>query len=150
MDNEGIKDNKIEDEEAVLAALERYKKENKKFREERDAAQARVQELEGDDSANKWKRRTIEAEAKNRLIASGIKDSDRLMKYLDVENVEVDDDGNLKGLDDAIDGMKKDFPELFDPKRQVGGKADGFANDEANAETSTSELQAQRLLSRTG
>lgn len=140
----------IEDPAAVLAALERYKKENQKFREERDAAQARVQELEGDDTATKWKRRTVEAEAKNRLMAAGIKETDRLVKYIDVEGVEVDDEGGLKGLDDAIEGIKKDFPELFDPKRQVGGKADTFADDPADKENSTSEMQAQRLLSRTG
>lgn len=136
----------IEDPKAVLDALERYKKENKKFREERDAALARVDELESDDAAEKWKRRTVESEVKNRLMAAGVKDTDRLIKYVDVEGVDVGEDDSLTGIDDAIKALKEDFPELFDPKRQVGGKGDTFADNPANTQKSTSEMQAERLL----
>mgnify|MGYP001120034731 CR=1 FL=1 len=40
----------------------------------------------------------------------------RMLKLLDLDNVEVDSDGEVDGLQDQIDELKKDFPEFF--KRQ--------------------------------
>ncbi|MFN2637838.1 MAG: phage scaffolding protein [Gemmatimonadaceae bacterium] len=40
----------------------------------------------------------------------------RMLKLLDLDSVEVDSDGDIEGLQDQIDELKKDFPEFF--KRQ--------------------------------
>jgi hypothetical protein len=37
----------------------------------------------------------------------------RALKLMDVEDVEIDDDGEVLGLEDAIDELKAEFPELF-------------------------------------
>lgn len=37
----------------------------------------------------------------------------RVLKFLDLDSVEVDSDGEVDGLTDQIDELKKDFPEFF-------------------------------------
>lgn len=137
----------IEDPKAVLAALERYKKEAKDNREAKEALEKRVTELESDDSLTKMQARIVSTEAKNRLLAEGVKDPDRILKYLKSENVKVTDDG-LEGLDDVLTEVKKDFPELFDPKRRVGGGADGANKELPPQPKSATERQAEILLGR--
>lgn len=44
------------------------------------------------------------------------KNLSRILKLIDMDNVSVDDDGEVDGLTDEIDELKKDFPEFF--KRQ--------------------------------
>ncbi len=41
---------------------------------------------------------------------------DRMLKLLDLDDIQVDSDGEIDGLQDQIDELKKDFPEFF--KRQ--------------------------------
>jgi poly-D-alanine transfer protein DltD len=139
-------DGTIRDPQAVLAALERYKQEAQKNREERDIAQQRVSELESDETANKFKERMVQTEAKSRLMALGIKEPERLVKYIDTKTIELDGD-EIKGLDEAISGVRTDFPELFDVKKRAGGIE--RTNDENTTQRSTSELQAAKMLGKT-
>lgn len=136
----------IEDPKAVLAALDKAKKEAKQFREERDALQVKVAELESDDTLTKMQQRIVKTEAKSRLIADGVKDPDRILKYLNAEGVKVTDEG-IEGLDDVLTTVRKDFPELFDKKRQVGGGADSADRSSSPVSKSVTELQAEALLS---
>lgn len=140
-----------EDTTEVQAELERLRKalkdanaEAKSNREAKEALETRVQELESDETVTKMQRRIVSTEAKNRLLAEGVKDPDRVLKYLKSENVKVTDDG-LEGLDDVLKEVKADFPELFDAKRRAGGKADIFANETAPTKKTSSEIQAEML-----
>ncbi len=134
-----------EELDSMSAALERYKKENQKFREQRDEYKAAA---ESGEAAEKFKTRTIAAEAKLALKGLGLNEPDRIVKYLDTSNVSFNDDGELTVLDESIDNVKKDFPELFDVKRRVGGKADGAANSPSNVKKSASQMQADLVLGR--
>lgn len=136
----------IDDPKAVLAALDKAKKEAKQFREERDALQVKVAELESDDTLTKMQQRIVKTEAKSRLIADGVKDPDRILKYLNAEGVKVTDDG-IEGLDDVLTTVRKDFPELFDKKRQVGGGADSSDKSANPVSKTVTERQAEALLS---
>lgn len=133
--------------EKMRAALERYKTENKKFREQRDEYKAQVDKgVANDETLSKFKARTLRAEAKLRLQSQGIKDTDRLTKYLDFDGVSINDNDEIEGLDEKIESLKGDFPELFDPKRRVGGQIDSAERPEPTGAKSATELQAARLL----
>lgn len=134
-----------EDIDKMESALERYKKENKKFREERDEYKAQAEAGEANEV---FKSAALKAEAKLQLGTLGIKDPDRIVKYLDLSGVSFDEEGKLVGLDTSIESVKNDFPELFDAKRRVGGKIDAAADNPANVAKSASQLQAEMLMNR--
>lgn len=90
-----------------------------------------------------FKERYVKAEAKARLGTN----AERLLKLVDLSEVEVDDDFNLKGLDEAIEAAKEDFPELFDPKRQASS-IDAGDKRETKRNLTASEKQAAALLGR--
>lgn len=37
----------------------------------------------------------------------------RLMRLVDIDSLDVDDDGSVSGLDSAVDDLRRDYPELF-------------------------------------
>ena len=137
-----IEDLTQEDIDKMEGALERYKKENQKFRTERDEYKALA---EAGEVNEKFKTAALHAEAKLKLSSLGIKEPDRIVKYLSFDGVDLNDDG-IVGLDKSIETVKTDFPELFDAKRRVGGKIDAAADTSVNVAKSASERQAQALL----
>lgn len=134
-----------EDVDNMQKALDDFKKENEKFRKQRDEYKAAV---ESNEVNSTLKERALKAEAKLKLADSGIKDPDRIVKYLKFDGVDFDDEGNLTGLDDSINTVKTDFPELFDARRRVAGKADAAATGDVKVEKSTTDMQVDRLFSR--
>jgi hypothetical protein len=86
----------------------------------REAKQSGADEITG-----KYKGLIVRTEAKSMLLAAGLKQAPaRFVRMIDLDEVEVDDDGTISGLEDQIDGIKTDFPELFpdeddeEPKRR--------------------------------
>lgn len=134
-----------EDIDKMEAALERYKKENQKFRTERDEYKAQA---EAGEVNEKFKARALQAEAKLRLNAQGVKDPDRIVKYLKFDGVDFDEADGFKGLDESIETVKTDFPELFDAKRRVGGKVDAAATGDVRTEKSVTDMQVDSLFKR--
>lgn len=126
-------------------AVDRYKKENQKFREERDNYKAQAEAGEVNEG---FKTRALQAEAKLRLNANGVKDPDRIIKYLKFDTVEFDEKEGFKGLDESIETVRTDFPELFDAKRRVGGKIDAAATGDVKTEKSVTDMQVDKLFSR--
>lgn len=110
------------EKQTMQKALDKYKGENQKYRED----------IQNDEHVKTFKERAVKAEAKLALQAQGIKNPDRVLKFLSLDGVDFDDEGNLAGLSDKIDEAKAELPELFDQKRQVGGKGDIFASDKAD------------------
>lgn len=103
-------------------------------------------EAKSDDEVSKWKERALKAEAKTTLEAQGIKNAERILKYLNLEGVDFDEDGNLTGLDDKVTEVKTDFPELFDTKRRAGrNSADIHDQNPPKRELSPSELQVAAI-----
>lgn len=62
-----------------------------------------------------WKPRVVKSAARASLISAGADESrvTRLLAMIDVGDCDVDDDGDVVGLDEQIDSLKDDLPELF-------------------------------------
>lgn len=131
--------------EKVRKALAAANAEAKTYREAKEALETRVQELESDDAAALWKSKAINTAVKAALKDQGVKDMDRIFKVLDLEGVDLDDKDALVGFDEKVAATKKDWPELFDAKRRVGGGADIFTEGEPKTQMTPTELQVARL-----
>lgn len=93
------------------------------------------------------------AEARGALRAAGVPAA-RVAKavgLLSLEDVDVDDDGAVDGLDEAIDELKKEWPELF-PKgtprarRRVAGDKDATGKAGPRKKYTATELQVAAAL----
>lgn len=109
----------VKDPQGLLRSYRRVTSEAKQHREAKEALEAKIAELEGDEGIARWKSRAIKTEVRSALKEQGIKDPSRIMEFLSLEGVDIDNDDKLVGLDDAITALKKKLPELFNTKRQV-------------------------------
>lgn len=67
----------------------------------------------------------------------------RVMKLIDLDEIDVDDDGSISGVEDQVKAIKRDYPELFTKK---GGKAiDAGAGSGANAGQEPRTKSADKL-----
>lgn len=126
------------------------KKGKKDDADEPDADELRA-EVENE-VGGKWKAATVRTAARSALTAAGLMGKpDRLLRLLDLDDIEIDfdDDGDLDidGLDEQIADLKKDYPHLFQKKK---GKLDAAAGrDDRGSDgkrKSASEIQAEQLL----
>lgn len=136
----------IKDPAAVLAALERAKNDAKKFREEKELTEKEFAEF-------KSKAEILAAKLKqdqviDTLKKNGIKNGEALLKYIKMNEIELTDEYQIAGLETQLDTLKTDFPELFNPKNIVAGKADGGVSAPLDAKPDASELQARMVLGR--
>lgn len=134
-----------EDVDKMQNRLDESKAEAKKFREQRDEFKAAA---EGNEANKGLKERALRAEAKLAVAGLGVKDPDRIVKYLNLEGVDFDEEGKVTGLDTSIDAVKGDFPELFDAKRRVGGQIDAATGNPVRAEKSVTDMQVDKLFNR--
>ena len=147
-DNGGVA---INDPQAVLKALNKANTEAKTYREnletvksQLETAKTRITELENGE--NPYKALAIKAQVRLALNEQGVKDQDRILRFLDLNGIDLDEQGNLVGLDDKLDTLKTDLPELFDVKRKVANKADAFTGGDAKVTKSLTEQQVDQLL----
>ncbi len=141
VNNEAVE---IKDPRAVLDALDRAKNDAKKFREEKEQLEMEFNNqmtLLGKYSGQLLKEKTIQ-----NIQKMGISNPDRLLKYIQMDKLEFDENFDVKGLEDQVSAIKTDFPELFDPKLLVAGKADSADAVIVNAQLSVSDRQARMLL----
>lgn len=134
----------IKDPAAVLAALDRAKKDAKQFREEKEALEAKVAQYEQDNA--KFSGKLLREKVIQEISKTWVGNHERLLKYLKFETLSFDDELNIVGLDDQMKELKKDFPELFDPKLLVAGKADSADAKSVDKIVSTSERLAKVAL----
>ena len=135
---------RIEDPAAVLGALERAKAEAKRFREEKE-------KLEGDlentnQAAAKFSAKLLEEKVKSKLESNGLKDPSRFLRFVDFNQLYLDDTNEVVGFEDQFASLKQDLPEIFDAKLRVGGQADTAASTVVNTRISATELQARQIL----
>jgi hypothetical protein len=157
-----------EEWKATQDALKKANSEAKGFRTKlRNARKATAGESSSDqqEATDKviaqWKPRLVRSEARAQLASAGAKKSalTRLARMIDIDEVEVDDDGEVSGIDDLIEELKDDLPELFrdeddddEPaprrKRRLGKTDAGAKGSGGNgAKTlSSSERQAKAIL----
>jgi hypothetical protein len=134
----------IKDPKAVLDALDRAKKDAKQFRLEKEELEKQLSLATQTSSAVKSK--LLNQMITQHLAGLGIQNSDRLMKYIKAESLILTDDFELEGLDEQINSIKADFPELFDPKLLVGGKADSAHSTPVKQPMTASQKQALLVL----
>lgn len=111
---------------------------------------AEARAAEAQKAAERYKPVAIRSEAKDLLTDAGYKFGraedrdrrlDRALKLIDMEQVELDDDGTVLGLEDEIDRLKDDWPELF---------ADEDAEEEPPVRKPAGRRPARRINGRTG
>lgn len=81
----------------------------------------------------KWKPLVVRAAARTAFVEAGLvlpkKNPDgamaRVLKLLDVDDLEIGDDGQVDGLREQVEEIRADFPELFATARSRTGRVDG-------------------------
>lgn len=126
--------------------------------DEAEAALEAAREEAAAAAEQKLKPVVVNAAAKAALLAAGLnttgdKTMKRLLRTLDLADIDIDDDGEVSGLDEQIDGIKEAFPDLFKkdepaaPAKVRAPRLDaaGKNNTPARPKT-TGELYAQQIL----
>lgn len=146
LDGTSTESAEIKDPAAVLAALDRAKKDAKQFREEKEALEAEIDKYRNENA--KYSGKLLREKVMQQLAELKLANTDRLFKYLKLEQLSFDEELNIVGLEDQIKEIKQDFPELFDPKLLVAGKADSADSTPVDRKISASERQAMAVLGR--
>ncbi len=109
----------LESERAIkkeqASEIRRLKRELKAAQEKTpDDVDSQKLVAEGDKRGSEFKDIAVRKEATLGLTEAGAKVSTaRLIKLLDLADVEIDDNGNVDGLADAISELKEESPEFF-------------------------------------
>ena len=146
LDGTSTESAEIKDPVAVLAALDRAKKDAKQFREEKEALEVEIDKYRNENA--KYSGKLLREKVMQQLAELKLANTDRLFKYLKLDELSFDEELNIVGLEDQIKGIKEDFPELFDPKLLVAGKADSADSTPVDRKISASERQAMAVLGR--
>ena len=66
----------------------------------------------------RWKKRVVRQAAKAALLEAGLTgDATKMARLVDEDDVDVDDDGEISdGLEEQIESIKEDYPDLFEDK----------------------------------
>lgn len=136
----------IEDPKAVLSALERAKSDAKKFREEKEELSKILEERDG--LVEKYVDTLLKEKVSKKIVEEGIKDPERLLKFIDLKSLNLDENFNIIGFEDQIETLKNDLPEIFDAKLRVGGQGDTAVKATVSTQYSATQLQAAKILGR--
>lgn len=142
MSEEVQNDNEIRDPQALLKAHEQLKADFKSLKSQHETLQAQA-ETAGTD--NPWKARALKAETMVELNKRGIKNVN-IAKYINTDDLDLDEEGNIAGLSERIDAAASEFPEIFDVKRSVGGKIDSFKSTPVTDSRSVTDLQLDKVF----
>jgi hypothetical protein len=142
---EGTSD-EIRDPKAVLEALDKAKAEAKKFRLEKEALEQQITETSA--KASQVQSRLMMEKINKHLSSLGIQHGEKLNKYLKMDSLSLTDDFEVAGLDEQIADLKTDFPELFDPKFIVAGKADTGVTTSVEIPKTATDLQVKQILNK--
>ena len=134
----------LNDPKAVLAALDRAKNDAKKFREEKERLEIDLNS--SNQKIAEFSGKLLKEKVAQRLSAEGLKEPKRFIKYLDTLKLEFDENLEVTGLDEQLEQLKADLPEIFDAKLRVGGQADTSLKATINTQYSATQLQAAKIL----
>jgi hypothetical protein len=78
----------------------------------------RIRDEVSETEETKWKQRVVRQAARAALLEAGlIGDAAKLARLVNVVDVEFDDDGDVTdGLQDQIDEIREDYPDLFEDR----------------------------------
>lgn len=137
---------KIEDPKAVLDALDRAKSDAKKFREEKERLEIDLDSK--DQTIAEYSGRLLREKVLQKMTAEGIKNPERLIKFINTSELSFDENLDVVGFDDQFGKLKEDLPEVFDAKLRVGGQADASMKASVSTQYSATQLQAAKILGR--
>lgn len=136
----------IKDPQGLLKAYEQAKADLVSLRNEKKELEKSLEGL-SEETVNKWRTRAVKEAARASLERSGLPDAERILKYLNLDDVDFDDKDQLAGIDEKLEEVKADFPELFDTKRRAGrNSADIHASAPAEAKMTGTQAQLARVL----
>lgn len=134
----------IKDPKAFLKAHKQAKIDIEKYKS--DLAALKEQLDDTTPKANKYKDKAIKAEAKLALSDLGIKNTEQVLKYLDLSDLDFDEEGNLPGVLGKVSELKKELPQLFSAKARAGN-IDQFEDAPVAVKPkSATEVQYQQWL----
>jgi hypothetical protein len=136
----------IDDPKAVLSALERAKSDAKKFREEKEGLENMLNSK--NEMINSYSSVLLREKIAKKISDEGIKDPERVLKFVNMSELSLDDNFDVIGFEDQIQQLKNDLPEIFDAKLRVGGQADTAVQASVSTSYSASQLQAAKILGR--
>ncbi len=134
----------IEDPKAVLAALERAKNDAKKFREEKEKLEIDLSSK--DQAIAEYSGKLLREKIVQKLAAEGLKEPKRFLKFIDTLKLEFDENYEVLGLEEQLEQLRQDLPEIFDAKIRVGGQADTAVKASVSTQYTASEMQAAKIL----
>ena len=117
----------------VQRALKRANKEAENLRKstetvddaDKEETEKKIRQEAVKESDARWKPVVVKQAARAALAEAGlIKPPNRLLRMLDMDDIDVNEDGEIDGLDEQIRDFKKEFPEFFgrrSPKDVDGG-----------------------------
>jgi hypothetical protein len=139
---------------ALQKERDRAKNAERQLRElrRRNESDGEKMQREAEEEAEKrYKPQAIKAYAQGALAAAKIKgDPARATKLLDMEELDLDEDGTVIGLDEQIAQLKTDYPDLFEPavvRKRVSTKVDGAGKKAPSTEPKTSAEKIAALYS---
>lgn len=128
----------------VEALREALKKANSEAASYRHKAKGLEEELNTTrEKAGTYKKSYLTTKAANVLSENGATNP-RIAKMLDFDKIDIDDDGNLVGVEEQLEALREDFPELFDVKRRAG-RADAADKTAATKPKSSAEKLIARV-----
>lgn len=134
----------LNDPKAVLAALDRAKSDAKKFREQKE--QLEIDLNSTSQKIAEFSGRLLHEKVLQKISAEGIKDPKRLLRFMDMNKLEFDENLEVVGFDDQFSKLKEDLPEIFDPKLRVGGQSDAGVKASVTTQYTATQLQAAKIL----
>lgn len=135
---------KIEDPKAVLDALDRAKSDAKRFREEKEKLEIDLNSK--DQTIAEFSGKLLREKVLQKISEEGIKDPKRILKFMNLNTLEFDENLEVKGFEDQFNQLKEDLPEVFDAKLRVGGQADTAIKASVSTQFTASQLQAAKIL----
>jgi hypothetical protein len=136
---------------ALTAERAKVKELRKQLREATAAGKKKDQDDDGGDAeekaAAKWKPRVVNSAARAAFLEAGAERPERLLKLLDLDELDVTEKGNVEGLEEEVDRLKEEYPELFS-KRRSGRRVetgDRSGNGSTRKKMTATERQAAQL-----
>ncbi len=147
------------DLDALHDALRKARREAKRAKSEQptetkpddgpDAKQAAEQATKA--AEGKWKPLMVKAAARSAFVEAGLtlpRDGadtamGRVLKMLDMDDLEITDDGQVDGLREQVEDIRRDFPELFATAARRPARVDGA--DKPGQQNAAPKTSAERI-----
>lgn len=135
------------------AAKARKRERDQVKRELATLKNGKQEEEDGDKEAKKWRTTAARNSAATALAAAGFagtaRQARRLTRLLDLDNIEPDDTGDFD-LDDEIDELKEEFPQLFAQQEEKRRAPRVTTSDRGRGQQGTRDRTTDRLLKQAG